>query len=873
MGRVPQRPEWLKNVKVPGWLQPVRQKPAHDPEAPTGAEEEEGNKWRMGILEDKWTTEVPGSVILTARDSEPLGIRNTAARTSHSTIETGFTRKSPALIHEDRKKRTPDGKIILDPQPDDSANDPLNWPAWRRDLALFSLGIFSMVGGGMTPVLAAGFTNVAEDYHVEVSSVALTTGIYMAGMGIGSVLFSPTAILWGKRPVYLGGALLFIATSVWCALSPNYISLLLARFLQGVSVSPVECLPSASIAEIYFLHERAFRIGIYTLLLLGGKNLVPLVSAAIIQRYGWRWVFWIVAMVVGFCLLMLYLCVPETFWDRRPVPRKASDKPRQQSRFSKFFTPGGCWYRPKPPPAVHSELQPKYPDLIRHRNRINLLDAGFSRGFGHGNIYHAAEVAGLYDEEYWVPAPAATTVAPRGRTRTRWFSRVLGTDGTVSLSPPRERPDSQDPRGPQLRLRDTRSAPQIMLTPPDARTPIDIWPWVAREYHQTLSEPVTPTAHMPETENTADVQNKPETENNTGTEKAQETAGEKPESAAEATTSGKRVQFSAKPPVAIPPGPIVDTGPPIGPVPRAPPRRCGWNKTPLGEQRWVPPGISTSEAAYLERKKYFNLKPKEFEPYTDEMQRRPPLTFKERLRIFNGRLHRDAWHKVLVRPFILFCYPAMLWSAIVYSCSVGWLIVISESVAMIYRNSSSYNFTAMQTGLVYVSPFIGGILGTAVAGKVSDFIVMGMTRRNGGLYEPEFRLVMALPITVTTVIGLVGFGWSAQERDAWIVPTVFFGLVSFGCSLGSTTAITFSLDSYRMYAGEALVTLNFSKNVLHGLVWSLFVTQWLSADGSKTVFSWIGIIQLILLLSSIPMYIFGKRARMWTARKNIIESC
>lgn len=38
--------------------------------------------------------------------------------------------------------------------------------------------------------------------------------------------------------------------------------------------------------------SRAFRIGIYTLLLLGGKNLTPLVSAAIIQSLSWRWVFW-----------------------------------------------------------------------------------------------------------------------------------------------------------------------------------------------------------------------------------------------------------------------------------------------------------------------------------------------------------------------------------------------------------------------------------------------------------------------------------------------------------------------------------------------------------------------------------------------------
>jgi hypothetical protein len=224
-----------------------------------------------------------------------------------------------------------------------------------------------------------------------------------------------------------------------------------------------------------------------------------------------------------------------------------------------------------------------------------------------------------------------------------------------------------------------------------------------------------------------------------------------------------------------------------------------------------------------------------------------------------------------MRPFILFAYPAVLWSSIVYACSVGWLIVLSESVAVIYRSRSTYNFSALSTGLIYISPFIGGILGTAVAGKVSDIIVRAMARRNGGLYEPEFRLVMAAPVAVTTVIGLMGFGWSASVHDAWIVPTIFFGIISFGCSLGSTTAITFCVDSYRQYAGEALVTLNFSKNIFHGLVFSLFFTNWLETDGSKTVFIWVGVIQLIMMAFTIPMYIYGKRARMWTVRKNLME--
>ncbi len=198
--------------------------------------------------------------------------------------------------------------------------------------------------------------------------------------------------------------------------------------------------------------------------------------------------------------------------------------------------------------------------------------------------------------------------------------------------------------------------------------------------------------------------------------------------------------------------------------------------------------------------------------YTDFWKTHPPKTFLQTLRPYSGRLSQGSWLKVAVRPFILFAYPSILWSTVVYSLSIGWLIVLSESVSSIYRDRDSYNFSALQTGLVYLSPFVGGILGTIVAGKVSDHVVWWMAKHNGGVYEPEFRLVMAAPVAVCTTVGLIGFGWSAQEKERWIVPTLFFGVVSFGCALGSTTAIAFAVDCCGGFVGEAMVTLNLAKS-------------------------------------------------------------
>lgn len=214
-------------------------------------------KWSLGILNDKHTEEVPGTVLLLASKNEPLGVR-------HESPDGGRRSSMPPQPHLRRqssfaeKKRTANGQMILDPQPDDSLNDPLNWPARRRDLALLSLCLYCMVGGGMTPILAAGFNQVVESYNVTYSLVALTTGLYMMGLGVGSVVMSPTAILYGKRPVYLASSIIFILASIWCALSPSFASLAAARVFQGLAVSPVECLPSATIVSLP-THDLNFR--------------------------------------------------------------------------------------------------------------------------------------------------------------------------------------------------------------------------------------------------------------------------------------------------------------------------------------------------------------------------------------------------------------------------------------------------------------------------------------------------------------------------------------------------------------------------------------------------------------------------------------
>ncbi|KAJ8139646.1 hypothetical protein OY671_007144 [Metschnikowia pulcherrima] len=519
--------------------------------------------------------------------------------------------------------------IILHPQPEDNPNDPLNWPMLRKDLCFLIIGFQTFIGGGQTPILAAGFRQLSGEFDKTVAKISYLVGAFMLALGLGSVFASPTAILYGKRLVYLLGIVIFLIGAVVCACSANYGGLMAGRILTGFGASPTESLASASLSDLYFQHERAYRTGLYTLLLLGGKNILPLLSSLIFQHLDRHWLYWIQAMFLGVNLLLTFLFVPETYWDRTSVKIG--------------------------------------PESVAAGHQI------------HENSRDTASV------------------------------------------------DTGD---------DSRA--RHLLTVPGGRKSDDC------------------------------------------------------------ASSGR----------------------------------------------------SSS-------------------PHTTSSGTSMPKSFTKRLHLISGRHSADKWWMVALRPLFLYCYPPVLYGAIVYSLAVVWLIVISEVLAEIFQ-AEGYGYSAQTVGLFYLSPFVGGILGSLAAGILGDRVTSYIVKVNHGVYEPEFRLFMLIPSTIVTCIGLMGYGWSSHVQDPWIAPVLFFGCLSFGSSMASTTAITYTVDCYKMFAAEALVSFNLAKNVI-GFVFSLFNNDaFLSLDG-KRLFVIYGCAQLFVSLLGIVMYVYGKVSRAWTDDRNLLR--
>ncbi|KAJ5305840.1 hypothetical protein N7508_004855 [Penicillium antarcticum] len=219
---------------------------------------------------------------------------------------------------------------------------------------------------------------------------------------------------------------------------------------------------------------------------------------------------------------------------------------------------------------------------------------------------------------------------------------------------------------------------------------------------------------------------------------------------------------------------------------------------------------------------------------------------------YSGYVNSVSFWNTLIRPFYLLASPAVLWGTLLFTICISWLVAISLTLSQIF-SAPPYNFSVGAVGATNMASFVASVLGTLVAGPLIDGVVTRMSKMNGGIFEPEFRLPIMVTYLLFTTTGFFAWGQSAHAQDPWAVPVIVcLGLINFGVQLGTTGVVTYIVDCHREKAGEAFAVMNFVKNLFaFGL--SFYINGWLDHQGIRNCFFTIGGITMGVTLFTIPM--------------------
>ncbi|KAH9907002.1 MFS general substrate transporter [Xylariomycetidae sp. FL2044] len=256
-----------------------------------------------GLLEDPHMGHVPGTVVLNDQNDVPI---------QYQTVP-------KELLKHGRGKHS---HIILAPQPSDSPNDPLNWPTWRKDLILVIVGLSAGVVGAYGPMLSPGFVVISAELGISVNTLSQATAWVILLIGLSLFIFNPIAKKVGRRPVYVISSIIMLSGSIWGALAKDYGSFLGSRIWSGLGMAPYEVLVQCTIADMYYVHQRATRIAMWNMFLLCGISGGALIAGYIIEDQGWQWTLIWCAILFGALLPLVILFVPETAYRRESYEQR-----------------------------------------------------------------------------------------------------------------------------------------------------------------------------------------------------------------------------------------------------------------------------------------------------------------------------------------------------------------------------------------------------------------------------------------------------------------------------------------------------------------------------------------------------------------------
>ncbi|KAK0717902.1 major facilitator superfamily domain-containing protein [Lasiosphaeria miniovina] len=232
-------------------------------------------------------------------------------------------------------------------------------------------------------------------------------------------------------------------------------------------------------------------------------------------------------------------------------------------------------------------------------------------------------------------------------------------------------------------------------------------------------------------------------------------------------------------------------------------------------------------------------------------------SWRQSLALFNGRKTDESFWKLLLRPFPLFLQPAFFWACLIQGLLIGWTVFIGVMLAEFFL-STPYWWDEVQTGYAYTAPFVGAILGFVIAGSLSDWTAKFMTKRNGGIYEPEFRLLLVIPQMIFGCAGLYGWGITVDgivtRRYTYIPPLIFFALEVAGMVIGAVASSLYIVDAYRDLAIEGFTCMIIFKNIF-SFALTFKAYDWFIENRTKAtpVFNALGSVQLVVSLAAIPM--------------------
>lgn len=182
----------------------------------------------------------------------------------------------------------------------------------RRVPPLWLLALFTFSGTLAMHIFVPALPGAGRELDASAASMQLTVSFYIFGLACGQLVYGPLSDRYGRRPVLIGGLLLYTAAGLACAVAPDAHALIAARLMQALGGCAGLVLGRAIVRDTALPAETARRLALMNLMVTLGPGIAPILGGAIAASAGWRAIFVLLVGLGIANLLLAWRMLPET---------------------------------------------------------------------------------------------------------------------------------------------------------------------------------------------------------------------------------------------------------------------------------------------------------------------------------------------------------------------------------------------------------------------------------------------------------------------------------------------------------------------------------------------------------------------------------
>lgn len=206
----------------------------------------------------------------------------------------------------------------------------------RQRFSYFSLililGLISMLMPLAIDMYLPSLPSIAKSFNVDTGQVQMTLNSYIFGFAIGQLFYGPTADSIGRKPVILGGVIIFAITSGICALASNIDQFIFVRFLQGLSAAAASVVITALMRDMFSSDEFSRSMSFVLLVMTIAPLLAPILGGMAMIWFSWHAIFWIISIAAVMGALLV------TFFIQETLPKEKRQKFHLRNTIKQIFT-------------------------------------------------------------------------------------------------------------------------------------------------------------------------------------------------------------------------------------------------------------------------------------------------------------------------------------------------------------------------------------------------------------------------------------------------------------------------------------------------------------------------------------------------------